>query len=490
MSDTREFVSAGRTTIITESGVNTGIDYVLVHGIGMGHRYWSEFADALALTGRVFALDLPGFGDAPEPEEPLDMAASGDLIADFVTRENLRNPVLIGHSMGTEIVAEAAARHPECAHRVVLIAPTVNPRERTAAKQALRLLQDVSMSKPKVMALGIMYYIKAGPRWYYKKLETMLDHHVELTLPKVSAPTLIIRGRTDTVVPSYWAREVARLVPDSRYEEVDGHGHEAMITGGVQIAEMVAAHVGTELPPRSERPPLSAGSKILVWARDYLYAASRHLVSLVKRKPPARYLKGDYAKPVIVLLPGVYETWVFMEPLAERLSTAGYRVNIVYGMKHNRRPIVETSRMLQRAIGRVHVPSAGRVIVAHSKGGLIGKHLMAETDLGVRGMVTLCTPFSGSSLAKYTVDPSLREFGPSHATITELTGTTTVNDRIVSISSSFDPHVPEGSDLDGAQNVHLDVAGHFLTLASEEAMDAVLDGISHLESSQPLKRDA
>ncbi|MCW4457135.1 alpha/beta hydrolase [Microbacterium sp. MPKO10] len=483
MSEQREFVSAGRTTIITESGIDTGIDYVLVHGIGMGHRYWSEFAEALGRTGRVFALDLPGFGDAPEPDEPLDIAASGDLIAEIVAHEGLQRSVLVGHSMGTEIVVEAAARHPEFADRVVLIAPTVNPRERTAAKQAVRMLQDVSMSKPKVMALGLMYYLKAGPRWYVKKLGTMLEHHVEDSLPKVTAPVLVLRGRTDTVVPDYWARDVTRLVPDGRYIEVDGHGHEAMITGGVQIAKLVAEHAGTTLPDDDEivaAPPLTVLGKAGIWAADYLYAGSRQLVSLFRRRPPARYLKGDRRKPVIVLLPGVYETWVFMAPIAERLSKAGYRVSVVYGMKHNRRPIVDTSRMLQNALTRVHVPSAGRIIVAHSKGGLIGKHLMSEADLGVRGMVTLCTPFTGSKLARYAVGRTLREFGPTNGTITELAGRTSVNERITSLSPSFDPHVPGGSALDGARNIALLGAGHFLTLASEEAADTVLTEVSRL----------
>ncbi|WP_166982806.1 alpha/beta hydrolase [Paramicrobacterium fandaimingii] len=477
MSQQREFVSAGRTTIISVSGIDTGIDYVLVHGIGMGHRYWSDFAEALGRTGRVFALDLPGFGDAPEPEEPLDMAASGDLIAEIVESEGLRKPVLVGHSMGTEIVVEAAARHPESAYRVVLIAPTVNPRERTAAKQAVRMLQDVSMSKPKVMVLGIMYYVKAGPRWYIKKLGTMLEHHVEDSLPKVTAPVLVLRGRTDTIVPEYWAREVTGLVPDGRYIELDGHGHEAMITGGLRVAKLVAEHAGAELPDDDKiaaAPPLTALGRARIWAADYLYAGSRQALSLLRRRPPARYLKGDRRKPIIVLLPGVYETWVFMAPIADRLSMAGYRVNVVYGMKHNRRPIVDTSRMLQRALERVHVPSAGRIIVAHSKGGLIGKHLMSEADLGVRGMVTLCTPFAGSKLATFAVGKTLREFGPANGTITALAGETSVNERITSLSPSFDPHIPDGSALEGARNIPMLGAGHFLTLASEEAEDSVL----------------
>ena len=45
------------------------------------------------------------------------------------------------------------------------------------------------------------------------------------------------------------------------------------------------------------------------------------------------------------------------------------------GLGYNRRPVVETSERLARALERVSSNPAGRLIVAHSKGGLVGKHL-------------------------------------------------------------------------------------------------------------------
>lgn len=244
MSTTREFRSEQRVTVITETGVDGGPNYVLVHGIGMGHRYWSDLDDVLASTGRVFALDLPGFGDAPEPAETLDMPASGDLLAELIEAEGIKRPILVGHSMGTQIVVEAVARHPHLTDCIVLIAPTVNPRERSAFMQGLRLLQDISLTKPRVMALGIFYYIKAGPRWYFKNLGVMLQHRVELTMPKVRARTLVIRGERDRLTPRSWARQVASLIPDARLVEVKGRGHETMITAGNTVARLIADHAG------------------------------------------------------------------------------------------------------------------------------------------------------------------------------------------------------------------------------------------------------
>ncbi|MEO6529691.1 MAG: alpha/beta fold hydrolase, partial [Specibacter sp.] len=71
------------------------------------------------------------FGDAPEPANALTMAAMGRVLIDFVEVEGLGKPVLVGHSMGTQVVAEAAAQRPELFPEIVLVAPTVNRHERT-----------------------------------------------------------------------------------------------------------------------------------------------------------------------------------------------------------------------------------------------------------------------------------------------------------------------------------------------------------------------
>jgi len=225
MATTREFRSDGRVVVIRRSGLADGPDYVLVHGLGMAHEYWNGLADELEKSGTVYALDLPGFGDAPEPAEPLGMPESGELIAELIAAEGIDRPVLVGHSTGAQVVAETAARHPELVDSLVLIAPTVNPRERTLAKQTARFLQDVAVLNPKVFALGVASYAEAGPRWYVRNLRPMLEHRIELVLPEIAAPTLVIRGENDRIVPRYWAEEVAALLPAGRYAEVPGRGH-------------------------------------------------------------------------------------------------------------------------------------------------------------------------------------------------------------------------------------------------------------------------
>jgi len=531
----RRFRLGDRETVITETGIDGGPTYVLVHGVGMGHRTWSDLAETLARSGRVLALDLPGFGDAPEPEESLDMPSSGAYLGELVAAESPGEPVvLVGHSMGTQIVAETAAQRPELVAAVVLIAPTINRRERTATMQALRLVQDLAFSHLKVLALGIRYYFQAGPRWYFAKLADMLTHRIELVLPRIRARTLVVRGEHDQVAPRDWAELVTALLPDGRLIEVAGRGHETMITAGAEVARLVAAHAagepvghrvaqpvptGRRQPPgpragqragqrsrqRSAAPgaPAAPGAAAVPWwraarwwAADYLYAGWRHLAAPFDRRDARRWLRGDASLPEIVLLPGIYEHWTFLRPLAARLHAAGHRVRVVHGLGANRRPIAETAALLGRALGRRPAPTAGRVIVGHSKGGLVGKQLLVDLlardiehdgqahgrpGLGLLGVVAICTPFGGSSRARFFfADRSLLALLPGDATIHALAEARDVDARIVSVFGSWDPHIPDGSELPGARNIEVRVAGHFRVLGAPETARAVLDGIAWL----------
>lgn len=239
---TFEFRSRERVTVIAESGIRTGPNFILLHGIGMGRRYWGTLTETLGRHGRVYALDLPGFGDAPEPEVPLDMRQSGDLIAELVERRQIENPVLVGHSMGAQVAVEAAARHPELFDRIVLISPTVNPRERGARIQALRLVQDLWGAQLRVLGFGFVYYLKAGPRWYFKTLRTMMEHRIEESLPLVRADTLIVRGSQDRLCPKSWVDRMVAAIPRARLVQVPGTGHEVMMTNGTTVGALIARH--------------------------------------------------------------------------------------------------------------------------------------------------------------------------------------------------------------------------------------------------------
>jgi len=233
------FDHEGATLVAERSGVGART-FLLIHGIGMGRGVFGDLTDHLLPHGEVVAVDLPGYGEAPEPPRTPTIERNADIVAAYLRDRGIPPVVAIGHSMGTQIVVELAARHPELVEGVVLVGPTVNPAQRTAIRQLLLLAQDLAIESPRVLALGAREYFRAGPH-LRRKMRAMLVHRPEDTYPRVRVPALVLRGEHDRVVPEDWARAVAAMLPDARFTQIDGHGHETMIRdAGPSAAEIVA----------------------------------------------------------------------------------------------------------------------------------------------------------------------------------------------------------------------------------------------------------
>lgn len=166
----------------------------------------------------------------------------------------------------------------------------------------------------------------------------------------------------------------------------------------------------------------------------------------------------------IVVLPGVYETWRFLQPLIAALHARGHPVHVVDALRRNRRPVTEMAEVVAEFLEAEDLTDV--ILVAHSKGGLAGKLTMTGPAGGrVRSMLAIATPFGGSRWARLLPVRTLRAFSPDDPSILDLARQLEVNARIVSVYAAFDPHIPEGSELPGAKNVRLDTGGHFRVLA-------------------------
>jgi len=208
------------------------------------------------------------------------------------------------------------------------------------------------------------------------------------------------------------------------------------------------------------------------WARDYVYAAVAQIRAITGRGAPDDLARGSGVP--ILILPGIYETWRFVEPLARALHDRGHPVHVVTELGGNLRPVAESAERVGRLLEARALEDV--VVVAHSKGGLIGKHLMAFHPAGarVRAMVAVATPFGGSRYSRLMPTPSLRAFRSGDATMRALAASAAVNARIVSVYGLFDPHIPEGSELAGAKNVRLSTGGHFRVLADPRVIAEVV----------------
>ena len=207
------------------------------------------------------------------------------------------------------------------------------------------------------------------------------------------------------------------------------------------------------------------------WFLDYVYVSWWQLRHVFSRGLPEGFELGDQAP--VLLLPGVYETWQFLRPVADRLHAAGHQIHVVRELGYNRATVIDSAGVAQAYLDAHDL--RGVILVAHSKGGLIGKHMMLVDDTGGRidRLVAVATPFGGSVYARYFLNRAIRAFAPNEPTLVMLAANAVANARITSIYGEFDPHIPAGSRLEGATNVQIPIMGHFRLLGDSRVQQAV-----------------
>jgi pimeloyl-ACP methyl ester carboxylesterase len=201
-----------------------GQDVVLVHGLSGSSRWWHEIVPALG--GRARVVDVPRFGRRFRPAETAAWLAG-----------RLDGPsVLVGHSLGGLTCAALAADRPELVRGLVLVAPVGAPSPRPLrayatglARTALRLrvpllrnvVGDALRTGPLALARGGLYATRAQ------------------FAGEIAAPTLIVWGERDRLVPIELAGAWQRAVPAARLVTIPAAGHVPMIETPSAFAELV-----------------------------------------------------------------------------------------------------------------------------------------------------------------------------------------------------------------------------------------------------------
>ncbi|WP_353116164.1 alpha/beta hydrolase [Microbacterium sp.] len=234
-SRVEEFAYGGAALVAEDFGSGGG-PFVLLHGIGMGRSVFAPLAERL--TGQVIGIDLPGFGEAPEPVRTLTMERHADLVAAFLRDRGIAGATVIGHSMGSQIAAELAARHPDAVARLVLAGPTVDDGARRPVVQALRLLSDLLGEKPEVLWRGGREYLRGGPH-LRRKIRATLVHRPEEAYRRIACPTLVLRGDRDPLAPASWCERIVSLIPDATCVEIPDHGHGTLISDVAPAADAI-----------------------------------------------------------------------------------------------------------------------------------------------------------------------------------------------------------------------------------------------------------
>lgn len=217
----RAFAATGGTDPAAAAAKGT-VPVVLVHGAGMDSSIWQLQTRFLAHHGlAVAAVDLPGHGHS-EGEPPASIEAMADWLGRFVRASGLEPAVVVGHSMGTFIGLELAARRPETVAGLVLLG--------TAAAMPVHseLLAAASEDLPRAAALmagwahggpGHLYpnpspglWMSGGARALVERSRPgVLAHDLAAcarynraaeAAETVTCPVIVVMGRSDKMTPT------------------------------------------------------------------------------------------------------------------------------------------------------------------------------------------------------------------------------------------------------------------------------------------------
>jgi pimeloyl-ACP methyl ester carboxylesterase len=241
---THRFEDDGLTVIGHVSAPpGAGRAFVLVHGVGCSSRTYARLVEHLVAHGEVHALDLPGYGASPHPRRDVTIREHAGVVARYIREHvldaGLPAPVVVGHSMGTQIVGNLLVDHPGSASAGVLLGPTAEPGARTFPRQAVRLAIDAVGEPPRTIGLLLFdAVVRCRPPYYLRQLRHVVEHRLEDVLPRTTAPVVVVRGERDPVAPERWVAALAASAPLGRHRTVGGR-HHAMDVDPAGVAEAV-----------------------------------------------------------------------------------------------------------------------------------------------------------------------------------------------------------------------------------------------------------
>jgi pimeloyl-ACP methyl ester carboxylesterase len=144
-----------------------------------------------------------------------------------------------GNSFGCQILAALAVRHPKRVNRLVLQGPTVDPAARGFWPQFWRQVRNGCIEHSSLGRVMIRDYRAAGLRRVWATIQSVLADRIEEKLPQVQAPTLVMRGDKDVVVPQRWAEQVTQLLPHGKLCVVSSAAHTLNYTAPIEFIETI-----------------------------------------------------------------------------------------------------------------------------------------------------------------------------------------------------------------------------------------------------------
>ena len=235
-----------------------GPPILLLHGFGTNGYTWARWVTELAKAHRVFVVEMKGFGASPKPRDgqyrPQDQAL---LLHHLILQNDLRDLVLVGHSLGGSILLLTALslfeKDPSRLRKMVLIGAPVAPQP---VSPFIRLAGRPRVGRILLRLIPSRFLIRTALKWAYFDKSLVSEAAVEAyaeplrtragryalalsarqvvpedfkdvpsRLRKLTTPTLLLWGEEDPIVPLSVGRRAERMLPDAVLEVLPKCGH-------------------------------------------------------------------------------------------------------------------------------------------------------------------------------------------------------------------------------------------------------------------------
>jgi pimeloyl-ACP methyl ester carboxylesterase len=233
-----------------DSGPRDAPALILLHGFGSSLQTWDAWAPVLARHYRVVRLDLPGFGlTGASPKRDYSEARDVATLTHLADRLGLREFSVIGHSLGGKMAWELAAAQPERVKALVLIAPdgfAPSAQWGTKPYEVSGAMRLINYSLPKILVRQFLGAAYADPNTVSEALvdryhdmlrapgvrNAILDRADQTIytnpvprLQRIQAPTLLLWGENDRMIPSSQAVSYAQVLARSQTVVLPHLGH-------------------------------------------------------------------------------------------------------------------------------------------------------------------------------------------------------------------------------------------------------------------------
>jgi pimeloyl-ACP methyl ester carboxylesterase len=205
---------------------------VLLHGLSGSSRWWQRNLAALAATRRVLVPDVIGFGRSRAPGRLPDVPTLARVVADWIDAAAGGAVHLVGHSMGGHLALHIAAARPQLMRRLVLVDAVGIPR-RVTPRDLLRLAYEAApphrWGDPRFLPVIWGDALVAGPFNVLRGLYHILRDDVRPLLPSIQAPTLVMWGARDGLVPLEHGRRLRAGIANARLLVIPRAYHNPMV---------------------------------------------------------------------------------------------------------------------------------------------------------------------------------------------------------------------------------------------------------------------